>query len=185
MSNKTSDDKPKAWIYRGVYRHPLRGEWFVPRTDVPSGENSSTSKHVHLRDDVGCFGPQSDPMERHILEPIPDDVVMVPREKIEALRTRMLRWHLTIAKATDAEMVPAIDAILACAEQPKPKDEILEAQDKANFVIEAQRRIAAIKEDRVLEALRAGRGYMSVENPSFQFMTEAIVLRERELEEHK
>lgn len=111
-----SSEKPKAWIYRGELRFPKPGDHYA----LPNNGWVYTAP-----DDVAI---QRGVM---ILEPIPDDVVLVPREKIEALREARDqcerptdgRLHVRVPHAVRE----GVNGLLACVAPAKPRDAILEA----------------------------------------------------------
>lgn len=116
MRNRNAQ-RSKKWIYEGEFRMPKPGEHFL------------LNGLVQLVPQV--IGVMK---EFPIVRPIPDDVVMVPREKIEALEMRRDSLCFSPHEYGDrAENRSVVDAILACAEQGESQVEIKSKRSNVAF----------------------------------------------------
>ena len=135
----------KKWIYEGEFRCGRNGD------NCLNFEDGAVFQPKLNRDDDELF------YEFPILHPIPDDVVMVPRERIESLKGGLAS---IVAGFGDRALSVAAHNLLACVE-PEPK------------------------KDEILEAMRGAANLLYPDVPERVELEKAIDLREKELKERE
>ena len=140
----------KKWIYEGEFRSPEVGERYIQH------ETMDAPGSVRIRTKL-CLPAGCDWRPMFIVHPIPDDVVMVPRERIESLKGGLAS---IVAGFGDRALSVAAHNLLACVE-PEPK------------------------KDEILEAMRGAANLLYPDVPERVELEKAIDLREKELKERE